>query len=536
MPIINLEHFERLHVGNHSSIIGITQSDAFGNINNKIYLMDSEMLSTDEKIHLQRPLFHTEFLVDDNDSGNIPADHRETPVGILPHKRMFYNLYDVKDAASKTQLEGRIGDVPLWQLDANLNHDNYAPVLSADPFGFAAHEQVLYMLSKPTNEAPLIKTTDLLFTRESLMSADGHVTTTEWCYQLSSSSPDTHIATYGYVPLSDLSYPSRYIPISTLYLRIGNKELCASITKANANMTVGSVSSKINAAGAADWQLDQLTALFGKNWQNGLANRFGDVGLSNFYYHSRHDNGASYEDYIRDMGGDPGISVLQINKFDFSRMDYNYIYWNLLKKPNQFSGGDMWFDLLYGKNSYTSRYSQQYAPDDNPKRLSPGNFNRARSYSSIGVGGGYAFLTYYDDMYYKSSGDKKDVVAKLSDFSTAKNKNGVYEIKDGDQPRSNPLEHDNDYSNTDDKQNRSYPHIEQILQLNVLGNQSMHPSNLYKIELKEQYLKWLLAGIRKEENGLTLVNEVKTDIKNSIRGIAKKFAPATTELLTVQFS
>lgn len=530
MPVINLNHFEKLQVGNHNSAIGIMMSDAFNNVKNMIYLMDSEMLSADKEIQLQRPLFHTEFLVGDGDSGNVPSEHRTEPVGLKPYKRVFYNLYDVKDTASKTRMEGRVGNIALWQLDANTHHDNYAPALSSEPFGFTGDGKNLFMLAKPTNAAPLIKTTDLLFNRKTLLEADaGKVTTTEWCYQLSSSTPDTLIPTYNYSPLSDLVYPSRYVPISSLYIRIGTKDLCSAITKMNANMQVAAVSSKINAEGAADWQLDRLISTFGKNWQNGLIHEFGSTTLSDFYYNGRHDNGASYEDYIRDMGGDLGISVLQVNKYNFSNMDYNYIYWNIMEKPNQYSAGEMWFDLLYGKNSYTARYSQQFAPNGEPEKTSPGNFNHARSYASIGMGGAVPFLTYYDDMNYESAGDKSPVTAQPTDFSTV----DTHEIKDGDEPRLNPLEHKQDYSTSVNL--RGYPHIEQIREINVMVNQSMHPSNLYKLELHEQYLERLLTGIRRQKGGQDIANELQTDIKNSIRSIAKKFAPATTELLTVQF-
>ena len=536
MPIINIDHFEKLHAGSWSSAIGITQSDAFGHVKNMTYLLDSQMLSADTAIQLQRPLLHTEILIGDDDAGNLPSESRPTPVGVtVPFKRVFYNMYDVKDTASKTRMNGRIGGVPeLWELDANSHHDNYAPVLSADPFGFAGSGDVLYILARPTNAAPLIQTTDLLFNREQVLnSAAGKVTTTEWCYQLSSTTPDACIPTYGYVTLSDLSYPGRYVPISSLYIRVGNKDLCSAITKLNADTTVATLSSKINASGAADWQFAALTSTFGVNWLNGLVSEFGSMGLSGFYYLGKHDNGASYMDYVRDMGGgDAAVSTLLVNKYDFSKMDYNYIYQGLTIEPNQYSAGETWFDLLYGKNAYTARYSEQFAPDKEPAAISPGNFNRARSYASVGYGGGVPFLTYYDDMVYEAGGDKENVVAEQSDFSTV---DEPHEIKPGDEPRINPLTHAHDYTSDESKTMRGYPHIEQINQINVMGNQSMHPSNLYKLELHQQYLNKLLVGIRKQENGIAVENELKTDIKNAIRGIAKKFAPATTELLNVQF-
>lgn len=534
MPVINLEHFEKLQVGNQNAVIGITQSDAFGIVKNMTYLTDLQTVSSDVDIQLQRPLYHTELAVGDGDSGNLPSEDRTEPVGTTtPYKRVFYNLYDVKDTASKTRMEGRVGNVPMWQLDSNTHHDNYAPVMSADPLGFTGVGKNMFMLAKPTKESPLIKTTDLLFNRSEMLAEDsGKVTTTEWCYQLSSSTPDTYIPTYGYTPLSDLVYPSRYVPISSLYIRIGMKDLCSAITKTNATMLVAAVSSKINAEGCADWQMNELTSIFGENWQHGIVDEFGLCCLCDFYYLARHDNGASYEDYIRDMGGDPGISVLQVNKYDFSKMDYNYIYWNIMEEYNQYSAGEMWFDLLYGKNSYTARYSQQFAPDKHPELVSPGNFNRARAYSGIGVGGCVPFLTYYDDMKYEADGDKTGVVAKPSDFSTVE----AHEIKEGDEPRLNTLKHGVDYSSSESVRTRGYPHIEQIRQVNIMANQSMHPSNLYKIELHQQYLNTLLTGIRRQKNGDTIASELQTDIKNSIRSIAKKFAPATTELLTVKFS
>ena len=540
MPIISLKHFEKLQLGGSGSAVGILQTD--GNRNRNItYLLDSQPVSG--YVKSQRSLYHTEFELDEREG----QDHGVTHIGSFPYKRVFYNLYDMKDIAGKTRMESTLRSTvdTLWQLDANAHHDNYCPVLSVDPVDFTGNAGGFFVLTEHMKASPLIKTTDLLFRRNEITDkSTGRITTTEWSYQISSSTVSGDIPTYGYAALSNLEYPGIHVPISSLYIYIDSRPLSVAVQKLSPYTTVGAVSSQINANDGASWQLAELTSNFGEEWQRGIVSGYkfdGTYGAPPFentslcsFYNSVIHYPKSYVDFVFYHGGDPGISALLINKYDFDGMDYNYVYWtNTNFDANQFTAGEAWFDMLYGKNSYTARYSQQFAPDGSkPDNAVPGNFNRSRQYSGIGIGGGIAFLKYYDDMNYASEGPK-DVVVEETDFSTVQ----THKIKDGDAPLSSVLQHTNDLS-VGLVTKRSYPHIEQLKQMNVMVNQSMHPSNLYKIELSQDYLKKLFQGIGEQlpvSEAVDTISEIQNDIQNSIREIAKKFAPATTELLTVEF-
>lgn len=542
MPILSVEHFEKIHHDGTGCVIGILQTDG-KHKRDVTYLIDSQQISADAIS--QRSLFHTEFELDEREGQNYDYSH----IGKYPYKRVFYNLYDMRDTSRKTINEGAISPPSLWQLDSNSHHDNYCPVLKEDPVEFTGRTGVFYVLTKPTNESPLIKTTDLLVSRKSITDgSNGRITTTEWAYQISSSTTTGNIPTYGYATLSNLEYPGINVPISSFYLYIDSKPLYAAVAKLSPYTTVGAISSRINAVGCTTSQLEQLTSNFGLNWQEGIVSGYkwdGKYGAKAYesytlcaFYQDVIHHPASYVDYVSYMG-DIGLSALQVNKYKFDKLDYNYICFLDTNQdgatPYPFHMGDIWQDMLYGKNSYTARYSQQFRPDGTEETEAvPGNFNRAREYSGIGIGGAIAFLKYYDDLNYKSTKGAMNVVVQDSDFSTI----DTHSIKPGDAPSATILYHENDIKSPNPVTKRSYPHIEQILEINVMANRTMHPSNLYRIELNQEYLRQLLRGIQKQlpaEEAVNATAEIRTNITNSIREIARKFAPATTELLTVDF-
>lgn len=226
---------------------------------------------------------------------------------------------------------------------------------------------------------------------------------------------------------------------------------------------------------------------------------------STYYEWLAQDNGYSfpfpmnYDTMIYDAAS---VSVGHISSAIsavFHDVKYNTLYEIPGNIQHDYSSGAMIGNTVRLKNQYDESYTSQYS--------SSLPLMHAREYTQICNCNDQVYLQYKTTLKYKKS-------------STADKK-----VREGTETEvlHRYLERDSDITprSTDYK----LPHIEMLKNLNRGAAPSNHKSSLYSLTLNTQFLK-AVSNPKIKEN-------LRSEIKNCIRQIVEKIAPANTQLFSV---
>lgn len=219
---------------------------------------------------------------------------------------------------------------------------------------------------------------------------------------------------------------------------------------------------------------------------------------------------------------------------DYRGVEYSYIVdlpvgpkSTLVSDKASYDDGVVYFNNLYiGKNAYNSQYSMQMS--------STMKLENCRTYVGVGSCAGIPYLKYYDDVSYEvlssQLDDLKLSAMKLSHLKTRK-LNSVT-------------------GSPNDTITKPFQKIEYV-NLVQYNEAIKHKSNLFSVELsgtgiQTEYEKVtsdiqsaLLGGKTPELSAYQKkkkLENLKFDIENAIKDIAKNVAPANTQLFKVRFN
>ena len=392
-------------------------------------------------------------------------------------------LFDAKDVALKSAVAERITSKKKSEISSDYDEvkgndidgygiNMYFPHLKKDPLGFVQRGTYSYGITDTTNAGPVMKSTDLAEQRKNI-SADSEEYTIrpQWNFYLNPF--DENASTIDPSNLENFIMTYQYTPLKNLL------PIAESIISANQEKFLSGALDTISEA----------------------AKRYS----------------SSYFEFKKLLATDVDINAGLSNFFkpvyNFQNIDHNYLAEipidNLTtpEKRNQYYLGNVYADMIMGKNVYDDIY------DVNTKKIS--EFNRVREYTGIQQTGNQVFVTFFDDAKYIAT----DVNENMNYIST--------ELSNVGGPL-NVVESKNGYVN--DK-NRDYMKVEQIAAINRFISMTNHKANVYSTKIANLD-KILDSSIIKKDDNTTKQN-VKTSIKNSIRRIVEKFAPAHTQYFDV---
>ena len=229
-----------------------------------------------------------------------------------------------------------------------------------------------------------------------------------------------------------------------------------------------------------------------------------EFGISNIY-----ESPKSYYGYLSSIARlsidiSKGIETILDPAYNNTGLDRNFLYQIFVSnkkasydKWNEFNAGNIFGNVFISKNFYDSKYSTALSAASSG--TADDRVFQARKYIKLGATGGWPFLTYYDNRDWKSNQFERD--KETTDLQT----------RQGERSLNN--------------NGRKYQHVETIRSINRFINRGNHKSNLYSIRLN--------LNLSKDPKMQDLMNTVRLDIKNSIRRISSKLAPAHTQLFKV---
>ena len=395
-------------------------------------------------------------------------------------------LFDAKDIAFKSAVAEQIQARNNFQtVSTKENYDipMYFPHLRKNPLGFVQIQDYGYGMSDKTVIGPVIKKTDLyLNVITNAISSDAYYNSfgnPSWNFYLN---PYDKYDSNEKDP-ADSSDPN-LIPIY-LYTPLAN---------------LSSIVSKVLSADYAT-QLDipelSSDALYAIECET--------IAYTSSYY--------AFLTFFKNKDSDM-LSNLFKPVYNCQNVKHNYIFEIPLRTPenidNAYSIACINADMIMAKNAYDDLY--------NVNTDSGKNFNRIRDYKTISTTGQKIFLTYFDDRQYQGTG------GALS---------STYEDYDAGFPQ-NVNESENEIAESE--QQRDYMKIECIDAINRFTSTTMHKANLYSTRV---YGLNALLDDKKYDSDMTDTyrNNIKYDIKNSIKRIVKNFMPAHTQYFdVVEFS
>lgn len=227
---------------------------------------------------------------------------------------------------------------------------------------------------------------------------------------------------------------------------------------------------------------------------------------------------SSYFDYIKSRPEQmyDALDDLFYPRFNLSVFPVNYIYaiptCLANNMDNNYNAGYIFGKYFTGKNMYDALYSMNYSINYEQKI---GTLSNTRNYFDIGATSKKLYLKYYDENSYESL-PNQDLKTSLD-----KDNKEIKNIKIAKQTNS---------------KKHPYQKIETFEAENIFRNGhnfSEHPTTLYSIVVNGLFTD--ADSIANEHNKGEFVKNIKMDIRHRISDIARKFAPATTELFDVYF-
>ena len=199
------------------------------------------------------------------------------------------------------------------------------------------------------------------------------------------------------------------------------------------------------------------------------------------------------------------LSSFFIPRYNLAGIKYNY----MIEIPQSFSiyndyeAGDMFGEIMQAKNAYDSSYSMNVISTDSDIRC----LSSAREYCGIDVCGNKVFLKFYDNVNYMFS----------CPTSTKKSYNSLESIGAAEAIQ------------------KTYPYqkIETLDGINKFRANVKHKSNMFSININNTRIDQLDTG--NAESTQKLKEKIKSDIRNQVRTLSKKFCPADTCLFDVYF-
>lgn len=386
-------------------------------------------------------------------------------------------LYDVKDVALKASVAERITGRVNSDSEDIRNIDNnieiYFPHLRENPLGFAQMRQYSYGITNKTVVGPVIRKTNIYEQRNS-----------QEKYQEKSK----HVFWNNYLNPYDKFNSSQYDPgtmenlIPTyLYTPLANlREIVFNVLSSENKSSIYNPNLSVETISVLNIESEN-------------------------YVSSYHSFLSFFKDRSEDL-----LSNLFKPVYNFENIDYNYIMEVPLKEgnttDNQYREGIVNADIIVAKNIYNDIY--------NTNINSVGNYKNIREYNGINAVGGKIFLTYFDDREYSPTGSISTDLT-FEDYD----KSGTNNVK-------MKLE------NTE--KDRDYMKIECIDAINRFVSTTVHKANLYSTRVYG--VDALLEDKKYDVEGNDVNayrNNIKKDIRNSIRRIITNFVPAHTQYYDV---
>lgn len=393
-------------------------------------------------------------------------------------------LFDAKDVALKSAVAERITSKKRSKISSDYdeikgnNIDGYGinmyfPHLKKDPLGFVQRGPYSYGITDTTNAGPVMKSTNLAEQKNDISANanEEYSTRPQWSFYLNPF--DENASRLDPSLLENYIVTYQYTPLKELL------PIAEGIISANQSKFLSGENDTISDA----------------------AKRY-----SSSYYEFK-------KLLATETDPNAGLSNLFKPVYNFQNIDHNYLAeipidnLDTPEKRNQYFLGNVYADMIMAKNVYDDIY------DVNTKKIS--EFNRVREYTGIQQTGAQVFVTFFDDAkYYGGNVPSMNYIsAELSNVGGPLN---VIESKNG-------------YFN--DKR-RDYMKVEQIAAINRFISLTNHKANVYSAKIAN--LDNILNSIPNiEKEGENSKNKIKMSIRNSIRGIVDKFAPAHTQYFDV---
>lgn len=270
-------------------------------------------------------------------------------------------------------------------------------------------------------------------------------------------------------------------------------------------------------------------------------NSFNVTGDENYDPTNKKYMASSYYSWLRSFGdlSSDRLSSLFEPRYNLSGIPRNFIAnFNMTMEKsgedlmyNDFNTGVIAGNFMYSKNPYNAEYSM-VMKSSNPERIDRRELSGVREYVGLGQMGGKLFLKYYDDRnyIYDDSGVEtgSDDPRKSLDFP--------YSTVDADKITKDRLSDRIDLTlqdvpmieNIHHSPERKYQNVEFFESTNRGLNVAKHKSNLYSVTIKGLALEKKFSDEK--------LNIVRQDIKNMVRKICERLAPAHTQLFNVNIS
>lgn len=395
------------------------------------------------------------------------------------------SLYDVKDVALKSAVAERItnrNEINKERNEKNDNIDMYIPHLKEDPIGFVQNKRYSYGISKNTVIGPVLQSTNLyeqkhwnILSDDNFADSYGNPT---WRFFLNPydkyDSNDTDPST-----VKNVLPAYFYTPLSELSNVVFNTLSTEYASMLNIpDLSASTLSDIMSMSVANTSSYYSFMAFFGQLSSGAMSNLFKPV-------------------------------------HNFENLNHNYIFEVPLREGNtennQYNLGIVNTDMIMAKNIFDDIYDSRTS--------SVGEFNHIRSYKNISTVGRKVFLTYFDDLEYSP---KEKAISKNLTYEDCE-VNGPEDVTE--EPNQN-----------NEHIKRDYVKIECIDAINRFVSTSLHKANLYSVKVHGLENN-LLSDPKYDSPNNEYRENIKQDIRNSIKRIVSNFAPAHTQYFdVVEFS